>query len=588
MGWLALPAMAFHARMELDPQVVRVGEAAELRIVVEGVRRGVEPQLPPIPGLRITGPHTESSMQLSWVDGRREQAQSITYRYRVLPAEAGEFTIGPITYQAGGQTVELAAQTLQVVGRENPTGERRDVTLDDLVFARLTVSRDEVYVNQDFTLEFAIYSRDINLGRDISLQEMPESGLQIQPYQELQRMREVVDGEIYDVRRYRTTVRPLTAGTVRFAPQLRVQILVPRDRPRRGFFDDPFFRGAFADTEAHPHTLSVETVEVAVRSLPTEARPANFTGGVGRFEFDVNVHPRTVQVGDPLTVTMRLAGEGNIDTIGAPAVEDSDHFRVFAPRVAHTDIERGGRRGRKTFEQVVIPRTMVATTIPALTLYYFDPEAETFRAVTRGPFTLELEASDEVAPRTVRGVDRVDGVPRVVGQDIAYLQSTPVRWRRLDEPRWYRQPWFWALQGLPPLALLAVYVAARRRRALQADPAKARRYRAPRAARPGLRQAAGGLSRKDTEAFYSGLWQGLSAYFGDRLNLPPGAVTLDVVQAELRQAGADDAALSAIQHCFEACEQWRFARSAAAEPARMRTLLKECRSALRTCERISR
>ncbi len=585
-GTITWPAAAFHARMEIDPQVVRIGESAELRIVVEGVRRGKEPELPEVHGLRITGPAVESSMQVSTVNGRMQQTRSITYRYTVIPEQSGNFTIGPLTYTHEGQSKELAAQELQVVAPSGTTGRAgEEQTVDDFVFGRLTVDRERVFVNQDLSLEIAIYSRELNIGREINLLDMPESGLQMQPFQELQRIREVVDNEIYDVRRYRTTIRPLTAGTIRLAPTLRVQVLVPRQRERRGFFDDPFFRGIFADTETHPHMLTLDPVEVVVQGLPTEDRPEGFTGGVGQFDFEVNVHPTAVSVGDPLTVTLRIEGEGNIDTIGPPAVAESDEFRVFAPRVSHTDIARGGQRGRKTFEQVIIPRTAKADVVPALSLYYFDPQAETYQSVTRGPFPLELEVGEEAAQRLVRADETANGQARILGQDIAYLQPTPAQWRRRDDPVWYRQPWFWGLQLVPLLALVGVYGWARRRRALATDVAKARRERAPKAARAGLRAAEQALRTQNAAAFYDGLWTGLVSYFGDRFNMPSGAVTADQVQQRLQATGADAALIDAAEALFTACEQWRFAGARAVEPERMRALLADFRNLLRACER---
>lgn len=583
---MAWPAAAFHARMRLDPQVLRVGEAAELRIVVEGVRQSEPPQLPEVRGLQFSGPATETSMQMSMINGRMQQTRSTSYRYTVVPLQPGTFTIGPITYTHEGQSMVLDAQQLEVVARgEQTDGAGGEETVDDYVFARLTVDRERVFVNQDLRLEIAIYSRELNIGRDISLLNMPESGLQTQPFQELQRMREVVDNEIYEVRRYRTTVRPLTAGTITFAPTLRVPILVPRQRDRRGFFDDPFFRGLFADTETHPHTLTPDPVEVVVQGLPTENRPAGFTGGVGRFDFEVAVHPTAITVGDPITVTLRISGQGNIDTIGTPSVEESEDFRVFAPRVSQTDIARGGQHGHKTFEQVVIPRTAGAAAVPELTLYFFDPTTEAFRGITRGPFPLDLEVGEVAAQRVVRADDTANGMARILGQDIAYLQPSPAQWQRRDATAWYQQPWFWAVQFVPLLVVLGIYVHARRRRVLAGDVARARREQAPKAARAGLRKAERALAQKDAAAFYNGLWEGLISYFGHRFNLPSGAVTVDEVLQRLRAAGADAQQIEAVEAVFTACEQWRFAGSTAAEAEHMRVLLADFRNVLRMCER---
>jgi hypothetical protein len=49
--------------------------------------------------------------------------------------------------------------------------------------------------------------------------------------------------------------------------------------------------------------------------LPEEGRPDNYSGAVGQFVFDVKVKPTEVALGDPITITLQITGEGNVDSI---------------------------------------------------------------------------------------------------------------------------------------------------------------------------------------------------------------------------------------------------------------------------------
>lgn len=588
LGVMALPGAlyAFEARMELSPDVLRMGESAQLRIVLEGVDRGPQPDIPHVSGLRISGPALEHSVSMSTVNGRTEQRRTLSYRYTVIPLQPGEYTVGPVSYTYDNETVTMDARTLRVV---LPSGEQAgndsDVRdLSDLIFATLTANKERIYANETFELTLSVYSRGVNLGRDISLVNMPDSGIQTQPFEELRTTREIVRGNVYDVRRYRARIRPITSGTLRFAPQLRVQVLVERSGRRHPFHNDPFFGRMFSNMEAHPFDMEPDPLTLRVESLPEEGRPAYFTGGVGQFRFSVDVQPTEVRPGDPITITMQLMGDGNIDAVGAPSLAESELFRVYPPRVVHSDTDQNRPQGRKVYEQVVIPRSTEANPIPPLAFSYFDPEEERYKELVRGPFELALQETDQAESRTVRA-DTDDEQTRIVGQDIAYLKTVPDQWHHIDQPRWYLQPAAIAIHALPPFLVLTAWLAARRRRLLRADVARARRYRAPRSARAGIREAERGIKQDDVDTFFNGLWTALRSYFGDRLNLPSGAVTIDEVLPHVKGQGLDDETLAALTELFQACDAQRFARQQT-PPDEMERLLSRFRTLLKSCERI--
>lgn len=581
-------ASAFHVRMELQPEAMRMGESAELAIIIQSSDTPGEPALPDIPGLRIGRPSTEHSFSMTIVNGSRQEQRFTTYRYRIIPLQPGEYTIGPLSYTHENQTVEVPAKTLRVVAPGDESGRGGQVReLSDLVFATLEVDKEQIYVQESFTLTITIYSRDVNLGRDVSLVNMPDSGIATQPFQELRTTREVVRNEVYDVRRYQTQIRPLTAGTIRFDPELHIQILVPRnDRRGRGLFDDPFFQGVFSNMEAHPFELELAPAEVLVRALPDANRPDSFSGGVGAFDFNVRVDPLEVRPGDPITLSMMIQGEGNMDTVSPPSVQESDLFRVYPPRLTNKDLDRSQSRGRKLYEQVIIPRTDKAGEVPPLHFTYFDPRTEEYKSIARGPFALTIQEGDPSISRVVRADDAsMDHQTRIVGQDIVYLKPAPKRWWAIHNGPWYSRPVFLGLQAVPPALVLAVFLFTRRLRAMDADMARTRRYRAPRSARPGLRRAEKAIRREADDEFFDGLWAALTAYFGDRLNLPPGSVSAHEVMAAMQADGLDEEQLAAIHRLFDACEQRRFA-GVKMDTSRMQMLLIEFRRLLKACEKV--
>ncbi len=585
---MAQTTAAFHVRMELQPDALEMGESAELVIMVQSEDPPGEPERPNIPGLRITGPRTEHTLSRTMINGVSEHRRFTTYRYTIIPLQPGEYTIGPITYTHANQTIEVPAQTLKVAPPSTLRGAQGHAQdLSDLVFARLSANKNQIYVHEEFILTIAIYSRGVNLGRDLSLMNMPDTGLSMQPFEELRATREIVDDQIFDVRRYQARIRPLTAGAIRFNPELRIQLLVPREERRgRSLFDDPFFRGMFSNMEAHPFDLELEPLAVVVRPLPDADRPNSFTGGVGLFDFSARATPAEVRPGDPITLSITIQGDGNMDTVAPPAIQESELFRVYPPRLTGTELNRAQSRGKKRYEQVIIPRSSEATEIPALPFSFFEPDTEQYQTITAGPFPLTMLEGDPSVSRVVRADDTVgDHRARIIGQDIVYLKPAPARWTHARTGSWHTRPAFLGLQTAPPILVLAVFVLARRRRALDTDIARARRYRAPRSARPGLRQAEKALASGSGDEFYNGMWAALTAYFGDRLNLPPGAVTTEEVQRVMSRNGLSSDHLDTIARLFAACDQRRFSGVTTA-PASMKQHLDEFRCILKACERV--
>ncbi|MBU1910388.1 MAG: BatD family protein, partial [Verrucomicrobia bacterium] len=317
-----LPVVAATAELDVQPRAVTIGEAAICSVTIRGLDNPAPPTLLSVPGLQISPVGTERS----WSMGRNGQDSSVSFRYQILPLQAGRFSIGPVSYPAAGETLEIPAVELHVVepaATAPPAPGQPQIA--DLLFATISAQPTNVYIQQVFDVVLSIYSRNINLGRDLELGNLPASGLSLPPFQEIGATREVVNNQIYDVRRFRCKAQALTTGAFKLEPNIRVQVLVPRDRRRRspldGIFDDAFFPDSFfSRVQAQPVDLRATPIELTVRPLPPAEGVAGFAGAVGRFAFDVQVRPTEVQAGDPVTLSMQISGEGNIENVSPPAL----------------------------------------------------------------------------------------------------------------------------------------------------------------------------------------------------------------------------------------------------------------------------
>ncbi len=586
--WPALAA-ALSVDFDLQPRVLKVGEPAACSFTVRGVESPPHPPMPSIPGLQIMGPSVQQNFSMQSVNGRMQQDVSVTFNYQVVPLQEGTFQVGPFTYEAGGQSTVIPAVELKAAGANTEvTQGGRSSEGGQGLFAKIFSERTSVYNQELFEVYINIYFRGLNLGGNIELLNLPATGLKFQQFQELNPTREIINNEVFDVRRFRSQAQALTAGRFQLQPSLRVPVLVERDRRRRyGFFEDPFFDLFGRGAETQPVVVEAGSLDMEVKPLPAQGQPASFSGAVGEFQFAVQVNPTDLAVGEPITINMLVSGGGNIENVVAPRLDLGDQFKVYEPRLVTSDAQDGTRIIRKEFEQVVIPKAAGISNLPAVAFSFFNPLKEQYETISRGPFPLTLHASSTQtavlqAPSAAAGA--APAPARILGADILYLQPAPARWLRAGVAPWYRQPWFWLLQLLPAGALLATGFAVRRRDVLQRDVARARRSQAPRSARAGLRKAEQALAAGQRRQFFEGAWEALSSYYGNRLNLAPGEVAGPAVVAALRRGGLEEELCGRLERLFACCDQERYAAcSSGVDPA---DILKTLPALLKASEKV--
>lgn len=570
-------ARATDVTFDVQPRLMNLGETAQATLTFLGARSAPNIEFPQIPGLQITG--TGQQMQFGTGGSR------VSLTYNIFPQKPGTHTIGPYTLDFNGEQIQIPAITLEV---RAPAGGG-DAATNEMLFARLTLPETPPFIHQVFDLVLGVYSLPgVELTRDVNLLGgFPESGFVIGNFEELQMTREEINGQFYNLRRFRAKARALTAGDFTLQPALRVGVVDPNQRQQQR---DPFgFFDPFAGPSATPVNLAIAPVTLTIRAIPEAGRPADFSGAVGQFEFAMDVRPRELKVGEPITVSLRLQGAGNIAAVLPPSYRDADGYKTYEARQVGDTPDPAAETGTKTFEQVVIPRTESLKELPPLQFSFFDPVAAQYRTAVAGPFPLTVHPSENGANAMllqVPGSAAAGGNSLVLGTDIVYLKAPPARWRQPRESAALK-PLLIGLHAAAPFVLAALFFATQRRNRLATDVALARRQKAPRSARANLRKAEAALKDSGTPAAVFGPLAAAAAdYFGHRLNLPPGAVEAPLILAKLQAARLDADALAKWQEFFALSERIRYASSADLTRAALQEWLDTMTTLLRKAERI--
>src|SRR6266566_7818720 len=465
----------------LSNSEVTVGETVELQIKVTGPGDARPPEEISIDGLEIHSTGTSRQFEIH----NFATSSSVTYNYTILPLRAGRFTIPPQTVRAGANLLKTPELTLNVADSPSrPSGVRpsrgtqtQSVRASDLVFAELIVPKKTAYVGEIVPVQIQMGFDPRVRPRLIEPPEITGQGFTAQKLQESGQNSETINGRPYDVVTYKTAITAARAGKFELGPvKAKAQVLVPRARsaPRtrsRSPFDlfdlndpfyDPFFSNPFAQMgERREVEIKSEPVALEVKPLPPNA-PPSFSGAIGNFTMTTDAKPKSVQVGDPITVTTEIAGRGNFDRVNAPVVEDERGWHKYPPSAKFKKDDEVGLSGTKTFEMVLSPNEKKPG-LPLLAFSYFDPVKAQYVTLHSEPITIDVQggaavaqnagATQSAAPTPSSATARAPVPTATKQQDILYQLTERPRAAESFAPI-YTQRVFWAAQLIPLLALI--------------------------------------------------------------------------------------------------------------------------------------
>jgi oxygen tolerance protein BatD len=470
---LARNAVAFGASPNvtavLSNSEAVVGEMVQLQIKVSGAGDSKPPENISVDGLEIHATGTSRQFEMR----NFTTNLSVTYNYTILPLQAGRFTIPPQTIRIGNNSLRTPALTLNVAdspGRSVRSNQNaQPANAAKLVFAELIVPKKTAYVGEIVPVE-------IRLGFDPrahpKLLEGPEisgQGFTAQKLQQSGENLETINGRSYDVVTFKTAIAAARAGKFEIGPiKAKAQVLAARrpnaPRSRSPFdlfnlddpFSDPFFSDPFSQFgERREVEINSEPVAFEVKPLPQNA-PPSFSGAIGNFTMTTDAKPKSVQAGDPITVTSTISGRGNFDRVNAPAVEDDRGWHKYPPSSKFKNDDEVGISGTKTFEMVLSPNEKKQT-IPLLAFSYFDPAKEQYVTLRSDPIAIDVQGGAVAAPAAAASQPAPSTMPAAAAaaaakQDILYQLNE--RGRMQSFTPLYARPIFWTAQLIPLLALL--------------------------------------------------------------------------------------------------------------------------------------
>jgi hypothetical protein len=543
-------ALGLTAQLTVDSEQFRVGESVQMSIAVDGATTATRPSIDPPDGLSIQylGPST----QVQIVNGK--YTASVTYAYMLSAVKAGQYTLGPFRLSAGGKRITTNAITLEVSAsgaNSAPGSQGHDATVSQAddegqLFLELEPTKKRSYLGERIPVTIRLYIRDVRVD-DLAYPVLNQPEVTVSKFSKPLQKKVTRHGLTYQMLEFTSSITPVKTGSFSLGPATLDAVVRVKSRSRDPFFDD------FFDDDYKKQAIQIKSKKSAfsVQSLPGN-QPADFSGGIGRFQLKVDAVPTQCLQGDPITIRLRVSGAGNLDAIAPPVLAGKAGLKVYDPQKKAPAPSSGG--GSVLFEQVVIPTDPRLREIGPFTFCYFDPVTGRYQQLKSTTIPVSVKANPNF--RAVPQSSALSGNQPVLGKDLIYIKTAPGKLQRQGTGI-ERQPWFWGLQLLPLLGLSGAVAFRRHRDGLQSDTPQARTLRARREAERNLKQAGKLLETGQTEQLLELLCGTLRQWIGAQFNLPAAGITGSVAQILQAQNVAPETA-DRIREFFDRYDFFRF------------------------------
>jgi hypothetical protein len=572
---------SFSSRVGRNP--VGVGEVFPYEVSLSMDNASMEDYRPPdFRGFRVVGQQPSQSTQIQMGGGGSFMRHVYTWNYQLVALQKGKLTIAPASVRIDGRELHTEKVAITVVDagqapaapqprRQLPRGIPGFPSLfQDLEpepepqiepeparptgrrnFLRVLPSKTKAFAGEQITVEWSLYltERQNNYSptKEPRTDGFWSEDLEVpQSQRGLSLSEQVLDGHTYlAAPLLRKALFGLNPGKYTITP-------LEADISRVDFF------GA----TTHSEHLKADPVTIEIVPLPTGAPVGFDPSAVGRFTLAAEVDRDHVQVGDAITLKLRLDGQGNLRKITLPTMPRLEGWKLYEPKVS-VQMNRGNDiGGSKLAEYLLLPERPGQTTIPAFTFSYFDTQKATYATVKTTPLSLvvtgeALVAQGAHAPTSV-ATPSTSGSENLLAIDVRPLRSRPSLHRDLGSAL-YHSPALLGVVIAPPLlfALVSLFGVARTHLGRETEGKRRRKLR--RSADRRLRTATAHLREGRLAPSLGEIERVLSEFLTGKVGRTVAGMSRDELRIALANIGAGQGLQGSTIAALDVCDRARFA-----------------------------
>jgi len=409
---MAVLAASASGQVQVSAQVdsgkdIYVGEGFTFYIVIQGSDNAGQVDLEPLRQYNPQSMGNRKQSSINIINSKRTQSTTTIMTYTLTASQAGRIQLPSLTVEHEGKTYQTNPVAVNII---------KPGTTDQLDL-EVTLSQQQCYVGQPVIMTVKFYI-STNIGdfqfnipafnSDAFYIEEPDVS---NPQAKLYRLNTGIPITVSQYRvvhndkdsillSFSKVLIPKQSGKIAMQPaSVSAAVAVGRTRSQ-----DPFDSFFGSQVSYRRFMVTSEPLELEVLPLPQQDKPAQFYGLVGQYTISASATPTKVNVGDPITLTVKIGGSKYLKPVQWPALEQvpalAANFKIPSQKASPTiDSEF------KVFTQTIRANNDQVSKIPPIPLAYFDAEQGRYVTATTEPIKLEVAPTKILTNADLEGSD---------------------------------------------------------------------------------------------------------------------------------------------------------------------------------------
>ena len=342
----------------VSPRHIQVGEKARLDLTISGdtfIKHVEVPQFNFLPAFLALPLRSETTPRLA----SNKIAVSMAWAYELIPQAVGDFTLSDVRFAYQGNSYFANPGSIRVSG----TDTYIDVSTGGVHRVEAEVDTSQPYINAPFTYTFRYLYTTVLPTRESPSPRLPTfPDFFVEQLQKVPTDTQQIRGRTFWVEAYTHKLYPKKTGQIVLAP---AELLLPLPQGHK--------------------TLRTKPLTLTVQPIPETGRPAHFNGAIGEYQISAEIERGWVEVGQALTLTVRISGHGNIQTVIPPKLPPIAGVMVSGPNLMEDTTATS-----RIYAYVLTPARTGALRIPAIKYAYFDPNRAVYATTETSPVPISV------------------------------------------------------------------------------------------------------------------------------------------------------------------------------------------------------
>jgi len=386
---------------------IYVGEGFNFYIVIQGSDNAGKIDLKPLRQYNPQSMGSRKQSSLNIINNKTTQRITTIMTYTLTANQAGRIELPSLTVEVHGKTYRTNPVAVNII---------KPGTTDQLDL-EVTLSQQQCYIGQPviMTVKFYISANIGDFQFDIPafasdafyIEEPDISNPQAKLYRlntgmtiKASQYRVVHNGKESILLSFSKVMIPKRSGKIAIqSASVSADVAVGRSRSQ-----DPFDSFFGSQVRYRRFMVASEALELEVLPLPQQDKPAQFYGLVGQYTISASATPTKVNVGDPITLTVKIGGSKYLKPVQWPALEQvpalAANFKIPSQK-ASPAIDNGF----KVFTQTIRANNDQVNEIPPIPLSYFESEQGRYVTAKTEPIKLEVAPTKILTNADMEGSD---------------------------------------------------------------------------------------------------------------------------------------------------------------------------------------